>query len=63
MLLDEPTAHLDAATASALAADVLKSTEGRTALMVTHRPREFAALAAMDLTGLPAPESCSPAIS
>ncbi|WP_206797094.1 thiol reductant ABC exporter subunit CydD [Amycolatopsis sp. MtRt-6] len=44
LLLDEPTAHLDAPTAAALAADVLKVTEGRSALVVTHRPAEFATL-------------------
>ncbi|SEC62467.1 ATP-binding cassette, subfamily C, CydCD [Amycolatopsis tolypomycina] len=44
LLLDEPTAHLDAPTATALAADVLKATESRSALVVTHRPAEFAAL-------------------
>ncbi|MGW5740476.1 thiol reductant ABC exporter subunit CydD [Amycolatopsis sp. NPDC003861] len=50
MLLDEPTAHLDAATASGLAADLLKATEGRSALVVTHRPAEFAELTAVELS-------------
>ncbi|MDX3189741.1 thiol reductant ABC exporter subunit CydD [Streptomyces sp. MN03-5084-2B] len=50
LLLDEPTAHLDAPTAAALAADVLKATEGRSALVVTHRPAEFAELPAVDLS-------------
>ncbi|HEY3465208.1 MAG TPA: thiol reductant ABC exporter subunit CydD [Amycolatopsis sp.] len=44
LLLDEPTAHLDAPTAAALAADVLAATEGRSALVVTHRPAEFPTL-------------------
>ncbi|MET8997540.1 thiol reductant ABC exporter subunit CydD [Amycolatopsis sp. NPDC004169] len=51
LLLDEPTAHLDAPTAAALAADVLKATEGRSALVVTHRPAEFAELPAIDASG------------
>ncbi|MEU5266599.1 thiol reductant ABC exporter subunit CydD [Amycolatopsis sp. NPDC021455] len=49
LLLDEPTAHLDAPTATALAADVLAATEGRSALVVTHRPAEFAELPAIRL--------------
>ena len=40
MLFDGPTAHLDAATAAALAAELLASTAGRTALIVTHRPEQ-----------------------
>lgn len=50
LLLDEPTAHLDAPTAAALAADVLAATEGRSALVVTHRPAEFASLPTIDVT-------------
>jgi len=50
VLLDEPTAHLDTPTATALAADVLKATEGRSALVVTHRPAEFSELPAVDLS-------------
>jgi ABC-type transport system involved in cytochrome bd biosynthesis fused ATPase/permease subunit len=38
LVLDEPTAHLDAATAEALAAELMTITAGRTALIVTHRP-------------------------
>ncbi|MEQ0557985.1 thiol reductant ABC exporter subunit CydD [Amycolatopsis sp. NEAU-NG30] len=53
-LLDEPTAHLDAPTASALAADILAATEGRSALVVTHRPAEFAELPAVNVTAAPA---------
>ncbi|NMH97522.1 thiol reductant ABC exporter subunit CydD [Pseudonocardia acidicola] len=40
MLFDEPTAHLDAATGDALAAELLAATAGRTALVVTHRPEQ-----------------------
>ena len=49
LLLDEPTAHLDAPTAAALAADILAATEGRSALVVTHRPAEFSELPAVRL--------------
>ena len=38
LVLDEPTAHLDAATAEALVADALAAAEGRTVLLITHRP-------------------------
>jgi ABC-type multidrug transport system fused ATPase/permease subunit len=37
LLLDEPTEHLDPATADALAAELLAATAGRTTLLVTHR--------------------------
>jgi thiol reductant ABC exporter CydC subunit len=37
LLLDEPTEHLDLATADALAAELLTATAGRTTLLVTHR--------------------------
>jgi len=37
MVLDEPTEHLDAATANALTADLLAATTGRTTLLITHR--------------------------
>ncbi|HLU54813.1 MAG TPA: thiol reductant ABC exporter subunit CydD [Pseudonocardia sp.] len=40
LLFDEPTAHLDPATADALAAELLTATAGRTALVVTHRPEQ-----------------------
>ncbi|MGW4057007.1 thiol reductant ABC exporter subunit CydD [Amycolatopsis sp. NPDC004747] len=52
LLLDEPTAHLDTPTAAALAADVLTATEGRSVLVVTHRPAEFAALPEVALTAV-----------
>jgi ATP-binding cassette subfamily B protein len=38
LVLDEPTAHLDGATASALMEDVLAAAEGKSVLLVTHRP-------------------------
>jgi ATP-binding cassette subfamily C protein CydCD len=41
VVLDEPTAHLDGATAAELAAEIEEVTRGRTALVVTHRPAEF----------------------
>ena len=38
LLLDEPTAHLDPATAEALMEDVLAAAAEKTVLLVTHRP-------------------------
>jgi thiol reductant ABC exporter CydC subunit len=38
LLLDEPTAHLDSSTAEALVADVLDAADGRSVLLITHRP-------------------------
>ncbi len=38
ILLDEPVAHLDHATAMAVLEDVMSSTAGRTVVMVSHRP-------------------------
>jgi ATP-binding cassette subfamily C protein CydC len=36
MVLDEPTAHLDAASRRALTADILSVTQGRATLLITH---------------------------
>ena len=38
LVLDEPTAHLDPATAKALVQDVFAAGRGRTVLLITHRP-------------------------
>jgi thiol reductant ABC exporter CydC subunit len=38
LVLDEPTAHLDPETAEALIRDVFAAAEGRTVLLITHRP-------------------------
>jgi ATP-binding cassette, subfamily C, bacterial CydC len=38
LVLDEPTAHLDPATAEALVRDVLAAAGDRTVLLITHRP-------------------------
>ena len=38
LVLDEPTAHLDPETARAVMDDVLAAGEGRTVLLITHRP-------------------------
>jgi ATP-binding cassette, subfamily C, bacterial CydC len=38
LLLDEPTAHLDEPTAEALVRDVLDAADGRSVLLITHRP-------------------------
>jgi ATP-binding cassette subfamily C protein CydCD len=40
LLFDEPTAHLDPATADELATELVAATAGRTALIVTHRPEQ-----------------------
>jgi ATP-binding cassette subfamily C protein CydCD len=49
LLVDEPTAHLDADTAALVCADLLRVTAGRTALVVTHRPDELPGLPRMCL--------------
>ena len=38
LLLDEPTAHLDGPTATEVVGDVLTAAEGKTVLLITHRP-------------------------
>ena len=38
LLLDEPTAHLDPDTADALVRDVLTAADGRSVLLISHRP-------------------------
>jgi ATP-binding cassette subfamily C protein CydC len=38
LLLDEPTAHLDPDTAEALVRDVMTAADGRSVLLITHRP-------------------------
>ncbi|MGD0861689.1 MAG: thiol reductant ABC exporter subunit CydC [Candidatus Limnocylindrales bacterium] len=43
IVFDEPTEHLDEATATALTADLLAATAGRTVVMITHRPELIAA--------------------
>ncbi len=42
LLLDEPTSHLDAATADAVLTAVLERAADRSVLWVTHRPEELA---------------------
>jgi len=38
LVLDEPTAHLDPSTAQSVMDDVLDAAEGRSVLLITHRP-------------------------
>ncbi|MEO5709817.1 MAG: thiol reductant ABC exporter subunit CydD [Nocardioidaceae bacterium] len=45
LVLDEPTAHLDTSTAHEVARDVLRATEGRTVVWITH---DTVGLVAMD---------------
>ncbi|GAA1319198.1 thiol reductant ABC exporter subunit CydD [Pseudonocardia xinjiangensis] len=59
LLLDEPTAHLDAVTAAHVCADLLRVTTGRTALVVTHRPEELPGLPRVSLSA-PAPRRDAP---
>jgi len=49
LIADEPTAHLDAVTAAAVADALMELAAGRTLLLVTHRP-QLAALADRALT-------------
>jgi thiol reductant ABC exporter CydC subunit len=42
LVLDEPTAHLDPETAEALVRDVLAAADGRSVLLITHRPEGLA---------------------
>ena len=44
LVLDEPTAHLDPATAQALMQDVLTAAGDRTVLLITHRPEGLDAM-------------------
>ncbi|MDJ0466191.1 thiol reductant ABC exporter subunit CydD [Streptomyces sp. H27-C3] len=44
LVLDEPAEHLDLATADALTADLLRATEGRTTLLITHRLQGLSAV-------------------
>ncbi|WP_344496009.1 thiol reductant ABC exporter subunit CydD [Streptomyces enissocaesilis] len=44
LVLDEPAEHLDLATADALTVDLLRATEGRTTLIITHRLRGLEAV-------------------
>ncbi|PWI42608.1 thiol reductant ABC exporter subunit CydD [Streptomyces sp. ICBB 8177] len=48
LVLDEPAEHLDLATADALTADLLRATEGRTTVLITHRLAGLAAPGAVD---------------
>jgi ATP-binding cassette, subfamily C, bacterial CydCD len=41
LVLDEPTAHLDAATAEHVCADVVAAAAGQTAVITSHRPEAF----------------------
>ena len=48
-VLDEATAHLDAATGDALAPEILAATDGQPALVVTHRPEQVAWLPVVEI--------------
>ncbi|GLZ49854.1 glutathione/cysteine ABC transporter permease/ATPase [Actinomycetospora sp. NBRC 106375] len=51
LTLDEPTAHLDATTATGLASEIAEITRGRTAIVVSHRPAEFPDLPVVTIAG------------
>ena len=53
LLLDEPTAHLDGPTAQALVADALAAADGRSVLLITHRPEGLELVD--DVVTVPAP--------
>ena len=38
LVLDEPTAHLDSETAEEFVRDILSGADGRSVLLITHRP-------------------------
>ncbi|MFV0128942.1 thiol reductant ABC exporter subunit CydD [Streptomyces sp. HMX112] len=48
LVLDEPAEHLDLATADALTDDLLRATEGRTTVLITHRLHGLDAAGAVD---------------
>jgi ATP-binding cassette, subfamily C, bacterial CydCD len=62
LLLDEPTRHLDAATAGDVLAAVLDQAAGRSLLWVTHRPEELARFPVVRrLAAAPGPWAAAPA--
>ncbi|MDX6584466.1 MAG: ATP-binding cassette, subfamily bacterial CydCD, partial [Solirubrobacterales bacterium] len=54
LLLDEPTAHLDPPTATALSTELMATTRGRTALLVTHHPEQTPGLPQVRIGSAPA---------
>jgi ATP-binding cassette, subfamily C, bacterial CydCD len=60
LLLDEPTAHLDAGTAARVCADLQRTTAERTALVVTHRPDELPGLPRVHLPARAGANASSP---
>ncbi|MFC4950756.1 thiol reductant ABC exporter subunit CydD [Pseudonocardia sp. GCM10023141] len=50
LVFDEPTAHLDDATAAALATEILDASADRSALIVTHRPEQTPGLPQVRIT-------------
>ena len=51
LVLDEPTAHLDAATADQLCTDLVDLSRDRTTLVATHRPGEMAGFRELRIPG------------
>jgi thiol reductant ABC exporter CydC subunit len=57
LLLDEPTAHLDSPTAEALVRDVLDAANGRSVLLITHRPEGLELVDRIVVLGATRPEA------
>ncbi|MHC1562966.1 thiol reductant ABC exporter subunit CydD [Actinomycetospora sp. C-140] len=64
LVLDEPAAHLDPATAEELCADLLAAGRDRTMLVVSHRPAEFPGVrvAHVSTSECPSTPKCSRAV-
>ncbi|TCC24808.1 thiol reductant ABC exporter subunit CydC [Kribbella speibonae] len=61
LILDEPTAHLDAPTADELIRDITRATEGRATLLITHRHRDLESVD--DILDLAADDDARPAVA
>ncbi|MBV9795621.1 MAG: thiol reductant ABC exporter subunit CydD [Actinobacteria bacterium] len=57
VILDEPAEHLDEDTAEELTHDLLKATEGRTVLLITHRPVDLGEVDQVVTLGEPADQA------
>ena len=60
IVLDEPAEHLDDDTARELTRDLLAATEGRTRLLITHRPVDAAEVDQIVRLGVTGPMETTP---
>ena len=60
VILDEPAEHLDDDTARELTRDLLAATEGRTRLLITHRPVDAAEVDQIVRLGVSGPMETTP---